>query len=286
MSITYSRSVRDLDVWNKKELEVLNDFKTKTNAFTRFFTLKEVKDRIPATVENDGKFKTDLDKKTFSECIENLARVLILPEGKSSTPRHNTRSSPLEVMEDAFGKGSQLYRKICDKVIVTSPKLKRSQIKLKSDKFFESFRCTVADSSAILILSNEIASINYKQNPVAAIFILRCLLMNSLYRCIRKAKLWTSLLQECEKVGRPNADPGLDLAIEFCLMRKDDIFSGNALRLLERWKDMKELDDLTTSEKWMQTNPAELELVAGLVRPFIEAMLDGSATKAAQNMTG
>ena len=298
------QKARNLKCWTPAESSLLHSPKLQTNPFTRFFTLKETRDRIPFTIDDKGRIATKIGDKEFDEVIEGLSRSLLFPNTK-----FNTRSTSDEVFKAVVQIKPSLKRVLVDEPSKLGKGEAKSsgaaatgvQLKAKSDKFFESLICPIQDNSLINI-SQEISTINYKTYKTAATFLLRALIENTLVYCVKKKALWNLLMAEVQgqpwtqsaqtcptcnhswtpvgkKQATGNREPGLDAIITFCINHQADIFLGNAQRVLNSWRTIKDVADLVIHGKWVNANATSLEHAASIVRPFIMQIFDGTALK-------
>jgi hypothetical protein len=269
------RQVKSLNVWTPEEQKKLENPLLKTNPFTRFFTLKGAKQTLGISFDEKGRLVSSLDKPQLSSAMERLARELLLPSDLTES-RLNTRATPEEVFDKAFRGDKELQR-----LVKRAGKQRKTngQLSAKADNFFESLRCPIQDDQLIL-LTNEISSIDYKKFKTAATFLLRALLERTLDWTIHKYRLTSQLMKEYHSNYKgPQREPGLDFKIRFCIKQHDTIFMGNVKRNLEHWLHIKDFNDLVVHGKWAQANVHSLEQAASTVRPFIKNIFDGTALK-------
>ena len=74
-------------------------------------------------------------------------------------------------------------------------------------------------------------------------------------------------------------EPGLEIKIDFCIKKHDQIFSGNARGSLQHWKSTKKILDLVVHGKWANASVPMLEDAASTIRPFIQLVFSRSALK-------
>jgi hypothetical protein len=269
------RQVKSLKVWTPEEQKKLESPLLKTNPFTRFFTLKGAKQTLGISFDEKGRLISSLDKSQLANAMERLARELLLP-GEVGEGRLNTRAAPEEVFEKAFKGDKELQQ-----LVRSAGKQRKTngQLSAKADNFFESLKCPIHDDQ-LIILTNEISSIDYKKFKTAATFLLRALLERTLDWTIHKYGLTPQLMKEFHTNQKgPQREPGLDFKIRFCIKHHDTIFMGNVKRNLQHWLQVKDFNDLVVHGKWAQASIASLEHAASTVRPFIKNIFNGAALK-------
>ncbi len=73
--ISIIEDTRQLACWTDDERKVLENPELKPNAYTRFFTLKGVKDTLGITFDDQGKISSSLPSQAFKKSLESLARA-------------------------------------------------------------------------------------------------------------------------------------------------------------------------------------------------------------------
>lgn len=265
--------VLKLDSLKTHERTALADPQLKTNAFTRFFTLKGVKDTLGIKYDKDGSFTSELSKPTLDAALTGIARALLFPDQKSGKQIMNTRASPADVFNAAFSRRADLsklrarYRQIAAAGTKAKQQQRISLITTKGN-FFVGLKNQTTDR-ALSRFVEEISAINRKKYPTAAAFLARGLLERTLRYSVETVGLDKELRKQ-----NGGKDPGLKDLIGFCIHRHDQIFTQNVRKVLEQWtRSHKDYCDLVIHGKMFEATPAALDVLAHETRPFIESVL-------------
>lgn len=272
------RFVKEMPGWTKEEEARLRSPSLRTNAFTRFFTLKGAKEKLQIQFDDRGRITSALDGKQFNKAMKELASKLLIPNDVVGS--FNTRSTPEEVFGKIFKHDPSLRPLLKEgppSRVDVAPATQRV-VKAKADKFFESLICSVQDNQ-LIVLAKEIQSIDYIKHKTAASFLLRAILERSLDWCIEQTGLMKDFRSfvYVEHKHPAGFEPGLSFKIDFCLKEHDRIFLGNARGNLKYWKSTKDILNLVVHGKWAQATAHRLEEAASTMRPFIQNILSGHA---------
>lgn len=252
------------------EHEELRNPKLKTNAYTRFFTLKGVRQGLGIAFEKDGSVEAQ-DKPKFEKAVTHLVREFLLPEPGTTQPRSNTRTDPSVVFTRMAADDASLRPMNGVYRAAVSEKGKKSKPKPRATKFFENLDCQVKDDHLIK-LSDEIRRISYTAYPTAAAFLARALMERTLLWCVEQKKL------KGEFMKKHGAKYGFKDLIKFCTSRADDIFNepSAARRVLKHWTDShKTYCDLVIHGNWIMVDKNVLELLSKHSYYFIRKVLNG-----------
>jgi hypothetical protein len=306
-------AVHDLKIWSDKEREALRSPGVKTNPYTRFFTLKGVREALGVSFdEEDGSVHARLDATLFSSLIEQLARGFLLPDSVTGKTRFNTRTAPQEVyrfiqerdpkFEPVFrselqedtaghrrphdsGQGPRKWGTSNSDGDANAPAnpssandvkpVARRKLRAKTFDFFEGLQCPINDRY-LLGFADEISRIDYKKFPVAASFLARGLVEQTLLWSIKKVNLYGGLMQS---IGGQR-EPKLSELINFCITNQAEIFKRNPTRVLNQWRNThKDYCDLLVHGRWLVAKKEVLEHLASETRGFIEDILSGDLVK-------
>src|SRR5581483_3478908 len=193
-----------------------------------------------------GKLKTTLEEKIFNKAMQTLARNLLLPS--AGVPEFNTRTKPEDIFQKTFKHDSELRMLVSTG---SGGKTTKTQLKAKADNFFESLDCPISDNQ-LIILSKEIKNIDYRFYKTSASFLLRAILERTLDWCVAEKKLNQEFRKYAyaERNVPQGFEPGLEIKIDFCINKHDQIFSGKARGSLQHWKSTKKILDLVVHGKW------------------------------------
>ncbi len=270
--------------WTRAEREALADPDLKANPFVRFFELKGTKEALGMTFEADGSFSTKLPDNDFNLLFANIARSFLIPDATTGKSHANTRTTP-ESLFRHLAASSPALEKLLPKPSVASKKGPAAPsprgpvprtVTGKVDEFFESVRCSV-DEHQLKQITIEISRIKFKEFPAAASFLLRAIMEGALIHALKTRKHWNSLKKEWYNEPRNKGrDPGLDFIIKYCVRECASIFADNEKRVLKKWLHHKDSWDLVVHLK-AQAKWTDLHTAAGVVRPLIVRIFDGSA---------
>ena len=264
---------KGLSCWDKGERAALNSPILAVNPFTRFFTLKGVKDKLGIVFDSDGNMKFKKDKKMVKEAFIQIAKQLLVPNPETGKTPMDTRATAANVFSKVAASNPEL------KKFFKQSLLGRQNGKpvAKHDVFFKTLKCRIQDNH-LLKLTDEISTINYAKYSTAATFLLRALLERTLRWCIEQKNLTPEFINKYEK-GRHST---LKELIGFTLDKSDAIFidSKSAKSILNEWsRSKKNVIDLIIHAKYLEADEKHLESVSNFIRAFIQKILDAGALK-------
>ena len=268
-----------LSCWSDSEQRFLDDPQLEPNAFTRFFQLKGVTERLRAKFDDNGNLKSDLTSDAFSNAVEFLARQFLIPSAESGKPPANTRDKPDTIFERLRSEKPALSEKLGLGAKASSSASKKSKIKGQVDGFFESLTCP-ANDARLRRLTEEISTIPYARFRTAATFLVRALIESSLNYAVKRAGLEKDLLKDYHAASTKHLgkDAQLDFIITYCQKNHSKIFVvKNVQKVMNHWRQVKVVSDLVIHGKWLDANPENLRQAASVVRPFVSKILDHSA---------
>lgn len=301
----FAKELPKLKTWEKR---ILNDPKLKPNAFTRFFTLKGVKERLQFDFDENQNIVIACPDKIFEKVVFHLAHELLIPDQATGKTAFNTRATPDEVFRVISDKDIEV-KNFLDKTTPIfshesqsgntpsnyngnsstdsftedikgqtsddSNQNEENQIplaKAKQTKFFEDIACPIKDDHLIRI-TNEISKINHRIYPLAATFLIRALIERTLTWCIESYNLHSLLMKEfhSKNPSSNKKEPGLEFVLNFTIAHSDKMFSVSRVKsALSNLKNVKEIADLVIHCSWVVANPATVEYATKFVRPLIE----------------
>lgn len=257
----------------------LKSLALKTNAFTRFFTLKEGRRFFPTTVDEAGKLHhPGLSKQEFEAVVGSMAKLYLLPPKGGDEPEYTTRSSA-DTAIAAAAAGNGTVRNVVNRVEKTPPdQPKPAAKKAKQGRFFENFGCPPSiRRTALIHVANEIAKIPFRKCPMSATFLARLLIEQVMQHCIAHAGLQGKL--HAEHGGGP-LSPGFQVLLDFVKTNRDQIFRypGHAIGSLGRIESNKKQLDQVVHGAALPSILA-LEKIAADSRVFLERILAGDELK-------
>lgn len=293
------RYVIDLeDSWKHEELERLTDQTLKTNAYTRFFTLAGVKEKLELSFDEHDHVTSTLLNDIFDQYMCHIARCFFIPPHGDRKPWANTRTTPDDIFnsfiqeessQEQDGNQEYLTKQSQPLGSATTPSQKNSPAKLatggkpktnqsapksaKASIFFEKLVCTV-DDDRLIALTKEITQIDHTSFPIAASMLLRALFESSLLYKVKKA----NKIKELNKKAN-GKDIGLQALISFCGNGQNQIFThqraADALASFEK-AGMKDHLDFVVHGLWVEAEPAVVETAARILRPLITHIVQGN----------
>lgn len=266
----------------KHQREALADLALKTNAFTRFFTLKEGRRYFPTSVADSGALEhPGTTAQEFSTVVGSMAKLYLVPRQGGGQPEYDTRSSASTAIAAAANANSTV-RAVVDRVTGAKSQTNTAGTKLGRNapkvKFFEGFSCPPTLRNAALInVANEIAKIPYRTYSISATFLARSLIEQVLQHCIVHANLQREFYAKC---GRPGFEPGLAEIVDFVADKKTEIFlhPSTAAQAVGCIKKHKPQMDKTVHGTVLAAQ-SKLEEIAADTRVFLERILNGQELK-------
>ena len=288
--------------WSAKEAIKLHETNLQTNSFTRFFTLKGVRDTLGISFSSNGVLQFENSKQARAKrAMKHIARAFLLPTA-TGKPAENSRTKPVDLFQKIERADGLLRGLTADvKKAIAGPAMKQAfspktvnnaapSGKSRSTTpnppttpqpvrkiFFEDLTCKI-NNHQLIALTSEIRDINYLQFPIAAAFLTRALLESGLRWCIDETgqsrnykTFWKS----------KNERSGLQAMIKFCREKQYavDMFSdvSAVVRTLGQWEGAhKDYCDLIIHGEWLAASQPGLDLLAADTRPLVERILNGS----------
>lgn len=302
------RYVLDLDhrAWNSSELERLTDQTLQTNAFTRFFTLAGVKDRIGLTFDEHDHVTSALPTDEFDQYMHHIARCFFIPTPPARKPWANTRTTAEEVFStfilqsklqpsksgggDSENKNSQQSSGGSGSGVGATSGTSGAKPgsaggkgngkgktgtpqSAKASEFFEKLICMVNDDR-LIALTKEITQIRPSDFPIASAMLLRALFESALTYQVKQSGKTKELNK---KSG--GKDIGLQALISFCANKQNQIFShhraADALDSLDK-SALKNHLDFIVHGRWVEADEIVVKAAARLLRPLIKHIVEGN----------
>ena len=251
----------DAKGWTPAEKKVLVDPKLVTSAFTRFFTLKDVRVRLGLGFDDNQRPESSEGKAELEKNIVLVARRFFMSKNPTTgKPAFDTRSTA----DDVFT-GTPRSAK------PAKPKGTPAVVTPKASKFFEKIECKANDDSLIK-LCGELRIVDPKVMPIAASMLLRSVFECSLVYQIKKKKHWGDLVTK--KSGK---DPTLSELIQFAGIRDNSVFHETRVADMLRSRtalDAKDYLDSVTHGRWTDADSMRLISIGNGIRKVIMAILE------------
>lgn len=272
----------DLKIWSAPERKALENEKLKTNPYTRLFTLRDTKDALQITFDDDQNIASKLPAVTFKKQMGRIARDFLLPDPATGQATHDTRTDT-----------RKYFAELLDKAAAGGPTkpnpgkpepAKKEEVEKKgaparpntpkASVFFENLQCHVTDDR-LINLTREIRNINHKDRPIAASLLLRALFECALVYKMQSTKTWATLVAAQKTAGY---DPGLADMIKFCSNFQNGVFAEvNICKALKSHTThtAKTYLDAITHYKYQEADSTTLESIANNLRQVIGYILAG-----------
>jgi hypothetical protein len=250
------------------EQQKLNDPDLKTNPYTRFFELSDVKEYLGLSFNNNGEVKIAAPRKAFDAKLKLIVRAFLKGD-------FDTRTDPESVLGSDFKKFKKTPPTPAPKPPGPGPAPQPpspqppspSGPTVKPDKFFESLVCGIRDNSIAAVVT-EIKKISPDLHPISGTYLLRTLIE----LCLRR------LIDASGRTVPGKQDPTLTELVNFALNNRD-VFP------LKRMGDVAasaktqgsfEYLNIVAHQKWMNADPGTLKSTANQLRNFIQHVIQGS----------
>jgi hypothetical protein len=250
------------------EQQKLNDPDLKTNPYTRFFELSDVKEYLGLSFNANGEVKIKPPRKAFDTKLKLIVRAFLKGD-------FDTRSDPESVLGPDFKKFKRSPPEPAPKPPrpdpapqpPLSPPQPPSGPVVRPDKFFESLACGIRDNSIAAVVT-EIKKISPDQHPISGTYLLRTLVE----LCLRK------LIDASGRTMPGKQDPSLTDLVNFALNNRD-IFPlkrmGDVVASAKAQGSFEYLN-IVAHQKWMNADPATLKSTANQLRNFIQHIVQGT----------
>lgn len=254
------------------EQTALADPDLKTNPYTRFFDLSQVKDYMGLSFASNGDVVIAPPRKAFDAKLKLLVKAFLKGDGT-----FDTRTDPEEVFGTDFKKfkASQTPgpQPKPPQSPLPSPNPRPSPVPVppgggpavRPDRFFESLVCRVQDHPIAAVVG-EIKKISPETYPISATYLLRTLVELCLRRVIDASGKWP----------KGPKDPTLTDLVNFALNNRDIFTSkrlGDVIQAAKKQEAFEYLN-IVAHQRWMDADPATCKSVANLLRAFIRHIVE------------
>lgn len=252
---------QDSSGWSDDEGKVLQDPKLVTSAFTRFFTLRDVRVKLGLDYDDQQKPSSTQGEAALKKNVALIARRFFFSKDVATgKPQFDTRSTPEELFNGTPRRGD--IAKPTSQPKVQTP---------KASKFFEKIECKANDDS-LISLCNELKQIDPARMPIAASMLLRSVFECSLVYQIKKKKLWGEFVKS--KAGK---DPTLAELMQFGAAKANPVF--NETRVADMLSsgtatEAKKYLDIVTHGRWTDADPTKLISIGNGIRKVITAIVE------------
>ena len=252
------------------EQEKLSDPDLKTNPYTRFFDLSNVKEYLGLSFSGNGDVVIQPPRAKFDAKLKLIVRAFLNKDD------FDTRTDPEEVLGADFQKFKVTPPPSAPKPArhpttappsPPAPPAGGTSQTIKPDRFFESLMCRVPDN-AIAAVVTEIRKISAEQYPISATYLLRTLFELCLRRVI-------------DASGRSvpgRHDPTLTEMVTFALNNRDIFPSTRMADVIAAAKGQGCFDylNIVAHQKWMNADSNTVKSVANQLRNFIQHVVQGN----------
>lgn len=254
------------------ERSKLDDPDLKTNPYTRFFELSDVRDYLELGFDLSGDVNIAPPRRSFDAKLKLIVKAFL------NDDNFDTRTEPEEVLGPDFKKFKA--KPTPPTKNPPSPKPARPArpsppstgsptggTPIRPDRFFESLVCGISDHSIAAVVI-EIKKVNPETYPISATYLLRTLIELCLRRIIAASG---------KSVGGTR-DPTLTDMVNFALNNRDIFPSRRMADVIESAKSQRAFDylNIVAHQKWMDADPVLCKSVANQLRNFIRHVVEGS----------
>jgi hypothetical protein len=250
----------------------LDDPDLKTNPYTRFFELSDVKEYLGISFSGGGDITIAPPRRRFDAKLKLIVKAFLNDDD------FDTRTDPKDVLGSDFAKFKSKPAAPPAKPSPPTPKPPplappapptppASGPPIKPDRFFESLACRVSDHSIAAVVG-EIKKISPETYPISATYLLRTLIELCLRRIIAASG---------KKIGGTK-DPTLSEMVNFALNNRDIFPSKRMADVIDSAKSQKAFDylNIVIHQKWMDADPTTCKSVANQLRNFIRHVVEGT----------
>ena len=253
------------------ERKKLDDPDLKTNPYTRFFELGDVKEYMGISFNDSGDATIAPPRRRFDAKLKLIVKAFL------NDDTFDTRTEP----EDVLGADFKRFR---TKPAAPAPKPPAPTPPpppppsappgspgggpaIKPDRFFESLVCRISDHSIAAVVS-EIKKISPETYPISATYLLRTLVELCLRRLIAASG---------KKIGGAR-DPTLTDMVNFSLNNRDIFPSTRMADVIAAARAQRAFDylNIVAHQKWMDANSTICKSVANQLRNFIRHIVEGA----------
>jgi hypothetical protein len=250
----------------------LDDPDLKTNPYTRFFELGDVKEYLGISFSSSGEVAIAPPRKSFDAKLRLIVKAFVNDDS------FDTRTDPDEVLGTDFKK----FRTKPTPPAPTSPvppppapppappgppSSPSGEPAVRPDRFFESLVCRVADHPIAAVVG-EIRKISPETYPISATYLLRTLIE----LCLRR------IINASGKKIQGIKDPTLTDLVNFALNNRDIFPSKRMADVIESARSQKAFEylNIVVHQKWMDADPTTCKSVANQLRNFIRHVVEGT----------
>jgi hypothetical protein len=252
----------------------LDDPDLKTNPFTRFFDLGNVKEYLGISFDSNGEVTIAPPRKEFDAKLKLIVKAFLNDDS------FDTRTDPEEVLGENFKKFKAKPVVPWPRVPAPTPPPPRPPApppaappatpgtgpSIKPDRFFESLVCRISDNSIAAVVG-EIKKISPETYAISATYLLRTLIE----LCLRR------LIAASGKNIPGKHDPSLTDMVNFALSNRDIFPSTRMADVIAAAKSQRAFDylNIVAHQKWMNADSATVKSVANQLRNFIRHTVQG-----------
>lgn len=253
------------------EQQKLADPDLRTNPYTRFFELSNVKEYMGLSFAANGDITISPPRKIFDAKLKLIVKAFL----NDST--FDTRTDPESVLGADFKKFKSKPPASLPKHPPSPPPSSPTPPPppasappappVRPDKFFESLTCRVS-SHAIAAVVGEIKKITPDTYPISATYLLRTLIE----LCLRH------IIDASGRTISGSKDPTLTEMVNFALNNRDIFPSKRMGDVIDAAKSQKAFDylNIVVHQKWMDADPTTCKSVANTLRAFIRHVVEGA----------
>jgi hypothetical protein len=258
---------------NVAEQAKLDDPDLKTNPYTRFFDLGNVKEYMGISFDANGDVTIAPPRKEFDAKLRLIVKAFL------NDNNFDTRTDPEDVLGERFKKFKvkpvvPVARAPASAPTPLAPAHPPSAPpaapsvgpSIKPDRFFESLICRVSDNSVAAVVG-EIKKVSPETYPISATYLLRTLVE----LCLRR------IIGASGKTIPGKQDPTLTDMVNFALTNRDIFPSKRMADVIAAAKSQHAFDylNIVAHQKWMNADPATVKSVANQLRNFIRHVVEG-----------
>jgi hypothetical protein len=250
----------------------LEDPDLRTNPYTRFFDLSDVKEYMGISFSSSGDVTIVPPRKRFDAKLKLVVKAFL------NDDNFDTRTDPEEVFGADFtqfkaepaappSNPSTAPPPPAPPTPPTPPGSTESGPAVRPDRFFESLVCRVPDHSIAAVVG-EIKKISPEIYPISATYLLRTLIE----LCLRR------LITASGRRISGTRDPTLTDMVNFSLSNRNIFPSTRMADVIAAAKANKAFDylNIVAHQKWMDADPSTCKSVANQLRNFIRHIVEGT----------
>jgi hypothetical protein len=253
----------------------LDDPALKTNPYTRFFDLSDVKEYLGIRFNSSGDITIAPPRKDFDAKLKSIVKAFL------NDPNFDTRTDPDQVLGNGFKdfKAKPATPTPASKPPAAQPPPSApatppatpsplGAAPIRPDRFFESLVCRVPSNSIAAVVS-EIKKISPETYPISGTYLLRTLIELCLRRIIDASG---------KTVPGKQGDPTLTEMVNFALNNRDIFPSKRMADVIEAARAQRAFEylNIVAHQRWMDADPTLLKSVANQLRNFIRHVVEGN----------